>query len=107
MTQTDGQVEQAYSQAKEVFAEVGVDVEVAFRLIPGHHRVNLHAMYAETGGQRVERNELDAAHFQRWIEWAQQKQLALDFNPTFFAHPLAANGLTLSHPDNAVRQFWI
>jgi len=64
-------------------------------------------MYAETGGQRVERNELEPAHFQRWIEWAKEYGLGLDFNPTYFAHPMAASDLTLSHPDEAIRQFWI
>jgi L-rhamnose isomerase len=87
--------------------ELRGDLERALSLIPGRHRVNLHASYAETGGQQVARSELNASHFQRWIEWAQEHQLGLDFNPTFFAHELATDGLTLTHPDPKVRRFWI
>ena len=68
-------------------------------LIPGKHRFNLHAIYAETGGKRVERNELEPEHFSGWIDWAQSKGIGLDFNPTFFAHPKAADGFTLAHRD--------
>jgi L-rhamnose isomerase len=87
--------------------ELRSDLEKALSLIPGTHRVNLHASYAETGGQRVERDELEPNHFQTWIEWAQSIGIALDFNPTFFAHPKADDGLTLAHPDPAIRHFWI
>jgi L-rhamnose isomerase len=87
--------------------ELRADLEQALSLIPGSHRVNLHASYAETGGQSVPRNELLATHFQTWIEWAQNHRIGLDFNPTFFAHELAADGFTLAHPDSSVRRFWI
>jgi L-rhamnose isomerase len=87
--------------------ELRGDLEFALKLIPGRHRVNLHAMYADTGGRSVERSELGPEHFRRWIDWAKNKGLGLDFNPTFFAHPLAASGLTLSHPDEAIRRYWI
>lgn len=87
--------------------ELRADLDMALSLIPGKHRLNLHAMYAETGGKRVERNELAPEHFQNWIEWAKAKGMGMDFNPTFFAHPKAADGFTLSHPDKAIRQFWI
>jgi L-rhamnose isomerase len=87
--------------------ELRGDLECALRLIPGRHRVNLHAIYAETGGRNVERTALEPAHFSGWIDWAQRKGLKLDFNPTFFSHPLAASGLTLSHPDDAIRQYWV
>jgi L-rhamnose isomerase len=87
--------------------ELRSDLELAFSLIPGQHRLNLHARYAETGGQRVERNELEPKHFQRWIDWAKAKRLGLDFNPTFFAHPKAADGNTLTHRDDGIRRFWI
>jgi L-rhamnose isomerase len=83
------------------------DVEMALRMIPGRHRFNLHAMYAETGGRRVDRDALAAEHFQRWIDWARDRGLGLDFNPTFFSHPLVKDGLTLSHPDAEIRNFWI
>ncbi len=87
--------------------ELRADFQKAGSLIPGRHRINLHASYAETGSQNVERNELDASHFQGWIDWARAEGLGIDFNPTFFAHPLAEAGLTLTHPDPSVRQFWI
>jgi L-rhamnose isomerase len=87
--------------------ELRTDLEKASALIPGRHRLNLHAMYAETGDQKVERNELAPEHFSRWIDWAKANGLGIDFNPTFFAHPKAADGFTLAHPDPAVRGFWI
>jgi L-rhamnose isomerase len=87
--------------------ELRSDLDVALALIPGTHRLNLHASYAETGGRRVERNELEPVHFRNWIDWAKEKRLGIDFNPTFFAHPKAAAGLTLTHPDEAIRRFWI
>jgi L-rhamnose isomerase len=87
--------------------ELRADLDETLTLIPGRHRVNLHAIYAETGGRRVERNELAPEHFGRWLDWARSRRLGLDFNPTFFAHPLAADGLTLSHPDPGVRRFWV
>jgi L-rhamnose isomerase len=83
------------------------DLKQAMALIPGKHRLNLHASYAETGGARVERTDLRPEHFQRWIDWAKENGLGLDFNPTYFAHPKADDGLTLSHPDPGIRQFWI
>ncbi len=87
--------------------ELRTDLEKALSLIPGRHRLNLHACYAETGGKKVDRNELNPGHFQGWIEWARQQDLGLDFNPTFFAHPKAADGYTLSHRDPAIRKFWV
>jgi L-rhamnose isomerase len=86
--------------------ELRADLEKALSLIPGRHRVNLHASYAETSG-KVPRNELQPEHFRSWIDWAIENTAGLDFNPTFFAHPLAADGFTLAHRDAAVRQFWI
>ncbi len=88
-------------------AELRADFEVALSLIPGRHRMNLHASYAETGGERVARDELLPAHFQSWIDWARQLKIGIDFNPTYFAHPLAADGFTLAHQDPKIRQFWI
>jgi L-rhamnose isomerase len=87
--------------------ELRQDVDQALALIPGTHRLNLHASYGEFAGQAVERNAIGPEHFQGWIDWAEQRRLGLDFNPTYFAHPLAADGMTLAHPDGAVRQFWI
>lgn len=87
--------------------ELRADIQQALRLIPGRHRLNLHASYGEFGGRTVDRNAVDATHFLGWIEWARQHQVGLDFNPTFFAHPLARDGFTLAHSDPAVRNFWI
>ncbi|SDD55318.1 L-rhamnose isomerase [Terribacillus halophilus] len=87
--------------------ELRADLEMALSLIPGKHRINLHAIYAETDGQHVERNEIKPEHFRNWVEWAKQHGLGLDFNPTVFSHEKAADGLTLAHPDEEIRQFWI
>src|ERR1041385_9143572 len=80
---------------------------ISFRLIPGRHRLNLHASYGEFGSRRVERDELGSEHFASWLGWARTRGLGLGFNPTCFCHPLAADGWTLAHPDRAIRRFWI
>ncbi|NOY42797.1 MAG: L-rhamnose isomerase [Planctomycetes bacterium] len=87
--------------------QLRTDLEEAIRLIPGRQRLNLHAIYAETGGKSVPRNELGVAQFQSWIDWAKQRGVGLDFNPTYFSHPLSSDGLTLSHPKESIRRFWI
>jgi len=87
--------------------ELRMDLEKSLSLIPGKHRVNLHAMYGEFGGKRVDRDEIEVGHFKNWIAWAKPNGLGLDFNPTCFAHPKAADGFTLSHRDKGIRQFWI
>lgn len=86
--------------------ELRQDLDKVYSLIPGSHRLNLHAIYAETGGKQVERNELAPEHFSRWVEWAKAGGHGLDFNPTLFSHPLA-EGLTLSSYDPHVRRYWI
>jgi L-rhamnose isomerase len=87
--------------------ELRQDLDQVLALAPGVHRVNLHAFYAETEGRPVERDQLDATHFARWVAWARARGLALDFNPTYFSHRLAASGATLSHADTAIRDFWV
>lgn len=87
--------------------ELRADLDKALALLPGKHRLNLHAFYAETGGKRVERNELEPVHFANWVQWARERRLGMDFNPTYFAHARAADGFTLSHKDKGIRQFWI
>jgi L-rhamnose isomerase len=87
--------------------ELRRDLDMAYSLIPGKHRLNLHAIYAETGKQKVERTDLQPEHFSRWVDWAKENEHGIDFNPTCFSHPKSSDGFTLSHPDNAVRQFWI
>ena len=86
--------------------ELRSDLDLAYSLIPGTHRLNLHAIYAEPG-QAVERNKLQPEHFANWIDWAKENDHGLDFNPTLFSHPLADSGFTLSSYDEGVRQFWI
>jgi len=88
-------------------AELRRDLDKAYSLIPGSHRLNLHAIYAETNGRRVERNELLPEHFAAWVDWARANHHGLDFNPTCFSHPMASSGFTLSSYDEGVRQFWI
>jgi len=83
------------------------DLDKAYSLIPGTHRLNLHAIYAETGGRKVERNELRPKHFSAWIDWARDTGHGMDFNPTCFSHPLAESGFTLSSYDEGIRKFWI
>ena len=87
--------------------ELRADFEKALSLIPGRHRVNLHAMYGEFGGAKVDRDEIAPEHFRNWIAWAKANGLGLDFNPTCFSHPKAADGFTLSHRDKGIREFWI
>lgn len=87
--------------------ELRADLDAALGLIPGAHRLNLHAMYAETGGAHVDRDALEPEHFGAWMDWARSRGMGMDFNPTFFSHPLAAQGFTLTHPDAQVRAFWI
>ncbi len=96
-----------YPGAARTGEEIRQDFELAARLIPGALRFNLHAMYAETGGKPVGRDELGAEHFATWVDWCAENGWGLDFNPTCFAHPLAADGLTLTHPKKSVRDFWI
>jgi len=87
--------------------ELRRDIEKAFSLIPGTKRLNLHAMYAETNGAKVDRDQLEPKHFDGWLAWAKGFGIGLDFNPSFFSHPLAESGFTLAHADPSIRNFWI
>jgi len=87
--------------------ELRQDLDMVLKLLPGAHRLNLHAFYAETDGRRVDRDALEPAHFVRWMDWSKSSGVSLDFNPTFFAHPKADDGYTLSHADDGVRAFWV
>ena len=86
--------------------ELRGDLDLAYSLIPGTHRLNLHAIYGEPKS-KVERNALQPAHFAAWVDWAKENGHGIDFNPTCFSHPLAESGFTLSSYDEGVRQFWI
>src|SRR5947209_2671511 len=84
--------------------ELRADLDKALSLIPGRHRLNLHAIYAETQGRKVERDRLGPEHFAAWTDWAKARHLGVDFNGTFFSHPLAADGFTLSSRDEGRRR---
>lgn len=86
--------------------ELRADLEFAYSMIPGRHRLNLHAMYMDTD-EAPDRDEIEYRHFARWVDWAKDQGLGLDFNPTFFAHAKADDNLTLAHPDKGIRDFWI
>ncbi len=86
--------------------ELRRDLDVVYGLLPGSHRLNLHAIYLEAD-QRVERNAIEPHHFSRWKDWAKANGHGIDFNPTCFSHPKSADGFTLAHPDEGVRTFWI
>lgn len=86
--------------------ELRADIEKALSMIPGKHRINLHAIYGDFE-ENVERDKIEPKHFAKWVEWAKKNGVGLDFNPTCFSHPKSADGLTISHPDKEVRDFWI
>ena len=83
------------------------DLGFALSLLPGTQKVNLHAKYAETGRDTVDRDSIEPEHFSRWVDWAKSLDMGLDFNPTFFSHPMADSGFTLSSRDRQTRSFWI
>lgn len=86
--------------------ELRQDLEKAYQMIPGKHKLNLHAIYLDTD-EKVDLNEIEPKHFKPWVDWAKKQELGLDFNPTFFSHPMFKDGFTLAHPNNKVRDFWI
>jgi L-rhamnose isomerase len=96
-----------YPGKARTVAELRADLEKAYSMIPGKHRLNLHAVYADTQGAKVERNALEPKHFQSWADWAKTNDLGMDFNPTCFSHPLADTGFTLASHDDSIRQYWI
>lgn len=82
------------------------DLSFAFKEIPGHHKLNLHAIYLDTD-EKVELDKIEPKHFKGWVDWAKENHVGLDFNPTCFSHPMLKNGFTLSSYDDDVRNFWI
>jgi L-rhamnose isomerase len=86
--------------------ELRADVDLAMAQIPGPKRFNLHAIYLESD-RPVQRNQIRPEHFQRWVDWASERGIGLDFNPSCFSHPLSEGNQTLSHPDPGIRRFWI
>jgi L-rhamnose isomerase len=87
--------------------ELRADAAKALSLIPGRHRFNLHAFYGEFHSRPIDRDQIGPEHFEGWIDWAKRLGIGLDFNPTFFSHPKAADNFTLSHQDPGIREFWI
>ena len=87
-------------------AELRQDLDFALRMIPSRHRLNLHAIYADTD-EKVDLTDLEPRHFASWVQWAKERGMGLDYNPTCFSHPMADSGFTISSADPAVRAFWI
>lgn len=87
--------------------ELRMDLEKVLTLLPGRYRLNLHALYGDFGGEFVDRNQIEPKHFQSWIDWCKKNGLGMDFNPSFFSHPKAADGFTLSSKNEEIRQFWV
>ena len=88
-------------------AELMADIDKAFSLIPGKKKLNLHASYAIFDGEPVGRDKIEPQHFKAWVDFAKQRGIGIDFNPTFFAHPMVKDNLTLSSPDETVRAYWV
>ncbi|SDC30538.1 L-rhamnose isomerase [Halanaerobium congolense] len=87
--------------------ELRSDLDKAFSLIPGQHKLNLHAIYLDNEGEFVDRDQIEPKHFKNWVDWAKKQEIGLDFNPTLFSHAKADDGFTLTHPDKEIRDFWI
>jgi len=87
--------------------ELQKDIEKVLTLVPGKHRLSLHAIYGDFGGQFVDRDQIEPKHFQVWMDWAKKNDVKLDFNSTFFSHPKSESGYTLSDFDPEIRKFWI
>ncbi|MDP8223951.1 MAG: L-rhamnose isomerase [Candidatus Lernaella stagnicola] len=100
-------VSPAFPGRARTIDELRADLQAALALIPGRHRLNLHAIYGDFGGKPVARNEILPEHYQSWVDWAAASHLGLDFNSTCFSHPMADSGFTLSSPQDQVRRFWI
>ncbi len=87
--------------------QMRADLEKVMQLVPGIQRVNLHAIYGEFGGKKIDRDAIDVKHFQGWIDWAKELDIGLDFNGTYFSHPKSDNGYTLSSKNEDIRRFWV
>lgn len=87
--------------------ELMADINKAFSLIPGKKKLNLHACYAIFDGEHADRDKIQPKHFEKWVKFAKERNMGLDFNPTFFSHPMVKDNLTLSSPDETVRKFWV
>lgn len=96
-----------YPGKARTIEELRNDIEKVIQLVPGKHRLSLHAIYGDFGGKFVDRDKIEPKHFQSWIDWAKKVGLKIDFNSTFFSHPKSADGYTLSNPNPEIREFWM
>ncbi len=96
-----------YPGKAKTIAQLRSDIEKVLTLVPGSHRLNLHASYGEFGPVFVDRDQIEEKHYQGWVDWSKKVGLPLDFNGTFFSHPLADDGYTLASKDERIRRFWI
>jgi L-rhamnose isomerase len=96
-----------YPGKAHTIREVHADLKKALSLLPGSHRVNVHAIYGDFSSGKADRNRIEPKHFQGWIDFAKEAGVKLDFNCTCFSHPLSDDGFTLSHPKKEIREFWI
>ncbi|MBN2551444.1 MAG: L-rhamnose isomerase [Spirochaetales bacterium] len=101
------QVTGGFPGKARTLAELRQDIEKVMSLLPGRHRLNLHAIYGDFAGRRIDRDQIEPGHFESWVQWAEANGVKLDFNCTCFSHPKAEAGFTLSSKDEAVRCFWI
>jgi len=100
------QVTGNYPGRARTIEELRADVLKAASMIPGKHRLNLHEIYGDFQGKKVDRNEVEPVYFESWMQWAKENGMKLDFNSTSFSHPKSGN-LTLANPDDGIRDFWI
>lgn len=101
------QVTGNYAGKAKTISQLRADIEKVMSLVPGKQRLNLHAIYGDFGGEKVDRDQIEIKHFQSWIDWAKKLGIGLDFNPTCFSHPLAEDNFTLSSKNEKIRKFWI
>jgi L-rhamnose isomerase len=87
--------------------ELRADIDKAMSLLPGTQKANVHALYLESNGKKIDRDAIEPEHFSSWAQWAKEKGIGLDFNPSFFSHPKSADGFTLSSGDKGISEFWI
>jgi len=96
-----------YPGKASTIAEMRADLEKVLALLPGKHRLNLHAIYGEFGGEQVDRDQIETKHFQGWIDWCKAQGIGMDFNATCFSHPKAEDGFTLSSKNEEHSKFWV
>jgi L-rhamnose isomerase len=96
-----------YPGKARTIAQLQQDIEKVMSLLPGKQRLNLHAIYGDFKGEKIERDQIEVKHFQSWIDWAKKQKIGLDFNPTCFSHPYADDGFTLSSKNEKYRKFWV